>query len=264
MPYYVRTRRKRVVRLPDGKEIDFGEWDLRDFLQPRSLASTEVYIKAFTRLVNEFVGIRDLANMIGLHNVLIKYAWNIVNVEVKYRYDDPVFNVADFWLLPNETWSQRQGDCEDISFLLQSVIEHILEFDGSSDPSAWSYAVIGYYFDGENYYGHAWVLYRSDKIVPKDRWAWIETTLESEVPQHIWYLWRPEELIPVYWFNSRVSYMILEDHDMLGLSKDYVEKHKAMIEAMIDYVEVGRRLKVKWMHKGCRTPKISEKLYVNS
>jgi len=35
-----------------------------------------------------------------------------------------------------------------------------------------------------------------------------------------------------------------------------------MIEAMIDYVEAGRRLKVKWMHKSRRTPKIPEKLYV--
>jgi len=75
-------------------------------------------------------------------------------------------------------------------------------------------------------------------------------------------MWGPEELIPVYWFNSRESYMKLEDHGMLGLSKDYVEKHKAMIEAMIDYVEVSKKLSVKWLLKGCRTPKIAEKLYV--
>ena len=262
MPYYVRTRRKRVVKLPDGREIDFGVWDLRDFIQPRCNASTEIYVGAFSRLVSEFDSVRDLVNKIGLHNVLVKYAWNIVNVEVKYRYDDPVFNVPDYWLLANETWSQRHGDCEDSSFLLESVIEHILEIDGSGDPSARSYAVIGYYYDGQQYYGHAWVLYRSDKIVPKDRWAWIETTLEEEVPQHIWFLWRPEDLVPVYWFNSRESYRILEDYEVLGLDEEYIETHRGAIDAMIAYVETGKRLKVKWMHKGRRTPKVVETIYV--
>ena len=250
------TKRKRVIKLPDGKEIDFGAWKLTDFIMPDSYASQAVFAEAWGRLSQFFAENPDYARkiekIIGLDNMVIKEIWNVVNIEIKYRHDDPVFQTPDFWMLPNEVWTQKKGDCEDVSFLLESAIRGF-------SREAQAYATLGIYLDpfSRKPYGHAWVLYKAD-FYP--RWLWLETTWDTAVPQSVWYVWDPDTLVPVYWFSEREAHRVDRDFEMLGLTGEYVRKHNYLIRAMIDYVEEGVRLNYKFMHKGIRTPRATEKI----
>jgi len=255
------TKRKRVVKLPD-REINFGDWKLTDFIVPECLATHEVFAKAWGRLSDFYRMYPNYAitleKYIGFHNMLIKEMWNVVNLEIKYRHDDPIFQTPDFWLLPNEAWTQKHGDCEDTTFLLVSAIEGFLE---SIKVNNKIYACIGFYIDPYKNvaYGHAFPIYKAEFY--KD-WLWLESTLESAVSQSTWYVWTPQYLIPVYFFNKREAHRIDRDYELLGLDEKYVEAHRDLIYEMIDYVEFGRWSKVKWMHKGRRVPVLLSTLVV--
>jgi len=253
------TRRKRVVKLPN-REIDFGEWKLTDFIMPDCFASQAVFAYAWGRLSQFYAEnpgyARKIEKMIGLDNMVVKEMWNVVNLQIKYRHDDPVFQTPDFWLLPNETWTQKHGDCEDTTFLLVSVVEGFLKSIKSSNKI---YACLGFYIDPYTgqVYGHGFPLYKAEFY---NGWLWLESTLETAVSQSVWFSWSPQSLVPVYFFNSRESYRVDRDYSKLGLSREYVDSHRDLINAMIDYVEAGKWLNVKWMHKGRRTPSITEKI----
>jgi len=261
------AKRKRVVKLGD-RELDFGDFQITDFVTPNSLASANVTALAWVRLANMHFSnpstFSSLMNTIGLYNMYVKEVWNVVNVEVKYRYDDPVFQTPDFWLLPNETWKQKMGDCEDTTFLLISAI-YAVKNGWVNDPvaaEAVEYGCIGFYRDYQgNAYGHAFVIRKSSKLA-SGRWLWVETTLEDAVPQSIWYLWNPDQLIPVYFFTDREAYRIDKDYAKLGLTQDYVNKYRDLIDAMINYVETGKWLPVKWVHKRTRPVKPAEFFYI--
>ena len=254
------TRRKRVVKLPDGREIDFGAWKLTDFIMPDCFASRAVFAEAWGRLSRFFAEnpsyASKLEKTIGLDAMVVKELWNVVNIKIAYRHDDPVFQTPDFWQLPNETWGMGKGDCEDTTFLLESAIRGF-----SKDAEA--YAVLGFYVDpySRKPYGHAWVLYKAD-FYPK--WLWLETTWDTAISQSVWYVWDPDTLVPVYWFSEREAHRIDRDYEMLGLTEQYVEAWRELIDAMIDYVEAGRWLRIKWMHKGRRVPAALEKIVLPS
>jgi len=255
------AKRKRVVKLSD-REIDFGDFYLTDFITPNSLASKDVTDRAWQRLMDYYRSnpqdfIR-LYQTVGLYNMYVKEVWNVVNVEVKCRYDDLVFQTPDFWLLPNETWKQRMGDCEDTTFLLISAIYTVKrrwEVGNNLAKTSVEYGCIGFYRDvGGNMYGHAFVIRKTPTI---NHWLWVETTLENEVQQAIWYGWNPDQLIPVYFFTDRDVFRIDKNYAMLSLTQDYVNKYKDWINLMIQYVETGKWLPVKWMHKVTRPAKPS-------
>ena len=260
------TCRKRVVKLKD-REIDFGCWYLNSFIQLDSHAVYEVIAKAWTRLMelwrSDSESFTALADIIGIDNMMVKEIWNVVNVEIKYRYDDPVFQTPDFWMLADEVWTQRHGDCEDSSYLLASAVERWIRSPVVPRFSKETkvYACIGFYVDVKGkYYGHGFVIYRNPRVY--DGWLWLESTFESTVPQYIWYVADFDHLVPVYFFNSKESYRIDKDYEVLGLTEDYVKKHEQYIKAMIDYVEAGKWLKLKWMHKGRRTPDIIKQIVI--
>jgi len=243
--------RKRVVHLPNGGEIDFGCWDLRDFVQPGCYAARQLESMAMQEYTNSREVYDPYVQAWGIVPTLTKIMWNTVNKAIGYRHDDPVFQTPDFWMLPNETWHMKAGDCEDSTLLLASAVELAKEMFGGFDPAESTvFAVLGYYNAGDALYGHAYVLFRNPKIV--DRWLWIETTWDEEVPINVWYVWDPNKLIPVYFGNSRVFYRIDQHYDVLGLSKSYVDQWWDAIQAMIEYVESGRWLKNRWMHKKIR------------
>ncbi|RLG75144.1 MAG: hypothetical protein DRO12_05890 [Thermoprotei archaeon] len=256
------AKRKRVVKL--GREIDLGDFYLTDFVQPYSYGPEEAVKQAWENLMGYYKadpeGFVRLMNLIGLFNMYVKELWNLVNTEIKYRHDDPVFQTPDFWLLPNETWKQKEGDCEDTTFMLLSAIYRVKRGWEANDEvarRAVAYGCIGYYVDYSGApYGHGFIIYSTDRIL-NGRELWIETTLESEVSQSIWYLADFNRLVPVYFFTDRECFRIDKDYERLGLTEDYVDKHRDLIDAMIEYVETGRRLKVKWMHKGRRTPQLT-------
>ncbi|MEM3964870.1 MAG: hypothetical protein QW584_04010 [Thermofilaceae archaeon] len=253
-------KRKRVVRLSSG-EVSLGDFYITDWVVPSSYAADMVAQMAWDRLGNLYrsnpQSFTSLMNSLGLYNMYVKEMWNVVNVQVGYRPDDPVFQTPDFWLLPNETWALKFGDCEDTTFLLLSSIARVRR--SWNDPvvrDSVEYGVIGFYSDvAGNYYGHAYIIRKSSKVAG-GRWLWVETTLDSEVPQSLWHLWNPNTLIPVYWFDDANVYRVDRDYRMLELTEDYVRLHEPWIRAMIDYVESGRWLSVKWMHKKRRPVKM--------
>ena len=249
------VRRKRVIKLSD-REIDLGDHYLTDFVRYNCCATDQIMWEAWRKLSsiysqnpNIFV---SLMNKIGLYNMYVKEIWNVINVKVRYRFDDPVFQVPDFWMFPNETWGQLMGDCEDTTFLLLSAVLRVKYGWESGDDvakEAVEYGCLGFYIDHQNNaYGHAFMIRKTSKIA-NGRWLWVETTLENEVPQSVWYLVDFNQLVPVYFFTDKESYRIDKDYAKLGLTKDYVNQHQDLINQMIDYVETGKWLKVKWMHK---------------
>ena len=240
-----------------GKSVSLGDMFLSDFIQPRCYATYQILQEAWSRLHRLYWEkpdtVSSLSRAIGLFNIMVKLVWNIVNTKISYRRDSKVFRRADFWQLPNETWTSKSGDCEDITFLLASAVEWLKA--GWRESEARVYACIGYYRDRSNrFYGHSFALYRHPKIA--DRWLWIETTLDHEVELSVWLNWNPQTLIPVYFFNSTEAYRLDRDYEKLGLTRDYVNSHRDIIDRMIEYVETGRRLDISWMHKSTRVPEL--------
>lgn len=79
--------------------------------------------------------------------------YDLVCREISYRSDR-----GEFWQLPVETIARTQGDCEDTSILLTSLIRA-----GSPDV----YTALGSYQD----FGHAWCQYRGEILESTFTWA---------------------------------------------------------------------------------------------
>jgi len=255
------ARRKRIVKLHDS-EIDFGDFYLTDFMCPKCYGAECVMWEGWDRLSELYK--RDpetyvsLMRQIGHYNMYVKELWNVVNLKIGYREDDPVFQTPDYWMIPNETWKQLKGDCEDTTFLLLSAVYRVKRGWAGDEVAdeAIEYGCIGYYIDYlGNAYGHGFMIRKSCKIA-NGKWLWVETTLDEEVPQSIWYLVDFDSLIPVYFFTDRECFRVDKDYGKLGLDESYVNKYRDLIDAMVDYVEFGKRLKVKWMHKHRRPARI--------
>ena len=89
------------VYFQDGQflvNVRFGQWhDLREFITPDDPAVLEVYSQ---------VG-RD--------------AWQLFDLvcrDISYRHD-----IGEFWQLARETLARQEGDCEDTSILLTSLLK---------------------------------------------------------------------------------------------------------------------------------------------
>jgi len=261
------TKRKRVVK-PEGKpEVDLGVFRLRDWIQPNCYAvAKEVIDKVMERWFSLSAEEQDYAiRNVGFGNALVKLAWNVVNTEIRYRYDWDLFNQADFWMFPSETWAMRFGDCEDTTMLLASAVLRLFEVVNDFQLSwvrRWftrdapvCYACIGFFRGLDAPYGHAWVMFKNPKHQFSKDWLVLETTLENEVPLYLWILWSKDAYVPVYLFNDYDMLRIDRDYGKLGLEKDYVERYKTLIDAMINYVEAGVPTPQKWVHKTIRPVK---------
>lgn len=90
--------------------------DIRDFVQPDNPDVLAVYAESGP-------------------NIWSSLDWVCRNIG--YRHD-----MAEFWQFPSETLARREGDCEDASILLCSLLENFTD----------GYVVLGSYQG----YGHAW------------------------------------------------------------------------------------------------------------
>jgi len=251
------AKNKRVVAGLNVADMELCEW-----IDPLSFGGAAV----FTKAVNRFVELAKsdpawygYANKYGLANILAVLCWSVVNVEIPYRYDTDAFKRADFWLLPSETYSTfKAGDCEDVSFLTASALENVLRLTGIRDRERY-FCVLGYYYDGNYYWGHAYILWKNPylarRLKPAEdhstKYYVFETTWDTEVSPFVWYNWHYERYIPAVIFNrSYCSTLLSPEAQMtLGVSPSYVERHREAIQNMIDYVTTGVKLKESWRHK---------------
>ncbi|GAB4309930.1 MAG: hypothetical protein Kow0069_09670 [Promethearchaeota archaeon] len=94
-------------------------------------------------------------------------AWKCV-LSLEYERDPAG---GDFWQFPNETLARRGGDCEDLAFLLASLL--LAEGLESRVAFGWTFAS-----NGSGGY-HAWTQVRYGD--GGERWVDLETTLEHPV-----------------------------------------------------------------------------------
>jgi len=164
-------------------------------------------------------------------------------------------------------------NCEDSSFLLASSVLRLFEIVGDFQLSWWQrwfsrdapncQVWLGFVYQDGQYWGHAWVCFRNPKYQFSRDWLVLESTFEDEVPMNLWIVWTKDIYIPVYCFNQYDSWRVDRDYAKLGLTQDYVDKYKSLIDSMVNYVEAGVRMPQKWVHKRIRPVKVEFKKVFN-
>lgn len=97
--------------------------------------------------------------------------WDFVARKVKYVYDKEAHGMPDFWMMPEETLSIKKADCEDVTFLLCSLLL------ASGISPFCVRAVLGLVYDagGSLLGGHAWPCYFDEG----GKWRVLESTLDT-------------------------------------------------------------------------------------
>ena len=125
--------------------------------------------------------------------------WNFVAKDIKYVHDTKKQRKGDFWLFPPEIHTLCEGDCEDGSFLLASLLI------ASGISPFCVRVVLGEVFDenGKSLGGHCWPIYKNEI----GQWCVLESTLDN-IPSRM-----PEadklteqrqsfQYVPYYCFNN--------------------------------------------------------------
>jgi len=97
--------------------------------------------------------------------------WDFVTQYITYIYDKKAHDLPDFWMVPEELLRIKQGDCEDSTFLLASLLL------ASGISPFCVRAVLGIVRDknGEVLGGHAWPIYLDEG----GKWRLLESTLKA-------------------------------------------------------------------------------------
>lgn len=106
----------------------------------------------------------------GSFDMRARILWNYVASEIKYIHDSEKQKKSDFWLFPPEIATLCEGDCEDASFLLASLLI-------SSGISPFCVRVVmGDVYDEKNRLlgGHCWPVYKNEM----GEWCILESTLD--------------------------------------------------------------------------------------
>lgn len=144
--------------------------------------------KAITTDIREFVSpvddviIKNTLKELALNHQLPKttnpgdfdkramVVWDYVARNVKYTFDRKSQSKSDFWLFPSEVLTLKEGDCEDSSFLLASLLI-------GSGISPFNVRVALGELRGKNgksLGGHCWVMYKNEA----GRWCLLESTFD--------------------------------------------------------------------------------------
>ncbi|HLZ34073.1 MAG TPA: transglutaminase-like domain-containing protein, partial [Nitrospira sp.] len=96
--------------------------------------------------------------------------WDYVARNVEYVFDRKSQGKADFWLFPSEVLTLKEGDCEDSSFLLASLLI------GSGISPFNVRVALGELLDknGNSLGGHCWVMYKNEA----GTWCLLESTFD--------------------------------------------------------------------------------------
>ena len=158
-------RRKRVISSFDGEKPVYCPWDIRRWILPGNDSyMVEVWqeIAAAHRRDFETSHARQA-------DLSAKAIWHFVVEKIRYINDDKGF---DFWQFPQETINLEQGDCEDKSFLVASLLL------AAGIPEDRVRVTVGAMHNEKNgqqkAIGHAWPMYRTNRGV----WCILETCMK--------------------------------------------------------------------------------------
>jgi predicted transglutaminase-like cysteine proteinase len=147
--------------------------------------------------------------------------WDFIAQNIKYVHDSEKQKKEDFWLFPPEIITLCEGDCEDGSFLLASLLI------ASGISPFCVRVVLGEVFDekGKSIGGHCWPVYKNEI----GQWCILESTLDN-IPSRM-----PEadkltekgqyfQYVPIYCFNNYHLWEILPEKD-IGSTSNSIEKY---------------------------------------
>jgi len=155
--------------------------------------------------------------------------WDFVAKTIKYVYDTQKQRKGDFWLFPPEIHTLGEGDCEDGSFLLASLLI------ASGISPFCVRVVLGEVFDekGKSLGGHCWPVYKNEL----GEWCILESTLDhipSRMPEanKLSEKGQSFQYVPYYCFNNYHLWEIFpEDKNDTKSTriKDYLKKRGAKV-----------------------------------
>jgi len=100
-------------------------------------------LKSFVRPNDPMV--KKVATILADANDPVWASWTWVDRIANYKEE-----ITEFWAYPIETIMAGEGDCDDTAILLCSVLRNYF-------PPTDVFVVVGYYFEGGQERGHAWV-----------------------------------------------------------------------------------------------------------
>lgn len=151
--------------------------------------------------------------------------WDYVARNIKYNHDCKIQRKVDFWLFPSEVHTLQEGDCEDSSFLLASLLI------GSGISPFNVRVALGELRDkkGKSLGGHCWVIYKNEA----GRWCILESTFDKAP----WSMPLADRMtdggdvsyLPYYCFNNYHLWVIYHDSTAKYSDlKTYLKKRKGM------------------------------------
>lgn len=131
---------------------------------------------------------------------LIKAITKFVKDNIKYVSDMTQWGVEEMWSTPIDTWTTKEGDCEDGALLIYAIAKYY----NISDYQM--YVTAGYVRGG----GHCYLIFVSEKDAleyPMDWCYWPSTSLKMETPYWLIknYLYGEKEWLR---FNATGSYKL--------------------------------------------------------
>ena len=158
-----------VVRKRFGDELT----DIRHFIRPDDVMVRDVLasrpswtVEAIWRWVVENIAYPAGNPLLQDQHAL--FAYQVPVPVLGALLPRKTYATLDFWNFPAETLRDGQGDCEDSSFLMVSMVRAAL-------PSVPVYASVGYFQD----FGHVWVSVAG----PDGYWIYDTTLPPDELPQ---------------------------------------------------------------------------------
>lgn len=158
-------RRKRVISTFDGDQPVYCAWDVRRWIQPAGDALlAELWREIAADHQHNFESSHARQT-----DLSAKAIWHHCVEKIAYVKDEVGF---DFWQFPQETVCLGQGDCEDKSFLVVSLLL------AAGIPADRVRVMVGAMHNLENgkrkLFGHAWPMYRTSRGV----WCILETCMQ--------------------------------------------------------------------------------------
>jgi predicted transglutaminase-like cysteine proteinase len=136
--------------------------------------------------------------------------WDFVARNISYVHDSEKQSKEDFWLFPPEIYTLKQGDCEDGSFLLATLLI------ASGISPFCVRIVLGEVFNtnGRSIGSHCWPVYKNET----GKWCILESTLDripSRFPpaDNLAEKKQSYRYAPYYCFNNRHLWLIFPEDD---------------------------------------------------